>query len=157
MKKIILLTLLLLSSLILSQNTVTKSIEIPIAQIPEIYKGLKQSDYLKSRLQKTETALSSANNLISEQDKALELSRNIISSKDEVIGTIQEVHKQDKIAGNERENQLKSDINILQGDLQLLQIDYKNKQRKKFWNGIKIGGISVAVLGAAGLIWFNNR
>lgn len=148
--------LLLLSSLILSQNTVTKNIEIPVSQIPEIYKGLKQTDYLKSRLQKTEMALSSANNLISEQDKALELSKSIIISKDEVIGTIQEVHKQDRIASNERENQLKIDLSVLQGNLQLVQIDSKTKQRKKFWNGIKIGGISVAVLGTVGIILLNN-
>lgn len=146
-----------MSSLILSQNTVTKNIEIPAAQVPEIYKGLKQNEYLKARLQKTETTLSSANDLISEQDKALELSKNIIKSKDEVLGTIQEVYKQDKIAGAERENQLKIDVSYLKNEVEVIKLESKKEQRRKFWNGIKIGGVSVAFIGAAGLIWINQR
>lgn len=141
--------------MILSQNTATKS--IPEVQIPEIYKGLKQNEYLKIRLQKTETALSSANQLINEQDKALAVGKTLLNAKDEAIGTMQEISKQEKIVAEERENQLKIDISMLKTDIDRIEIESKSKQRKKFWNGIKIGGVSVAVLGAAGLIWFNNK
>ncbi|WP_284460772.1 hypothetical protein [Chryseobacterium sp.] len=108
-------------------------------------------------MQKTETALTSANVLINEQDKALAISKTIINAKDESLGTIQEVYKQDKIAGIERENQLKIDISYFKNEIEIMKIESKKNQRKKFWTGIKIGGVSVAILGAAGLIWLNNK
>ncbi|MGD1319525.1 hypothetical protein [Chryseobacterium sp. 2R14A] len=150
MKKIMLLMLLFLSSLILSQNTGTKNTnDIPIS---DVYKGLKQGEYLKDRLQKTEVTLKSAKELIIEQEKALDKCKVIISGKDEIIATKDEVFKQEKISAAERERQLKSDITILKGDYQILQIESKTKQRKKFWTGVIIGGVSVAVLGVTGLI-----
>ncbi len=141
--------------MILSQNTSTRS--IPEGQIPEVYKGLKQNEYLKARLQKTETALSSANQLISEQDKALAVSKSLITAKDEAMGTILEISKQDKIISEEREKQLNIDISYLQAQMAIERKEAKIKQRKRFWNGVKIGGVSVAVLGLAGLIWSNNQ
>ncbi|VEH19665.1 Uncharacterised protein [Chryseobacterium nakagawai] len=139
----------------LSQNTNTRSIQE--GQIPEVYKGLKQNEYLKIRLQKTETALSSANQLITEQDKALTVSKSLLTAKDEAMGTVLEISKQDKIVSEEREKQLNFDISYLQTQVEIVRKESQIKQRKRFWNGIKIGGVSVAVLGAAGLIWFNNR
>lgn len=150
MKKIMLLMLLSASSTIFSQHTGTGN--IPEAQIPEIYKGLKQADYLKVRLQKTETTLNSANALIEEQEKALSASKNLLSSKDQIIATKDEVLQQEKAAASERENQLKADVSLLQNNYKILEIDFKNKQRKKFWNGVKIGGVSVVVLGAVGVL-----
>ena len=155
MKKIMLLILLSVSSSIICQNTGTKS--IPETQIPEIYKGLKQNDYLKIRLQKTETALLSANQLINEQDKALSVSKTLLNAKDEAMGTMREISMQDKIAASERENQLNMDISSLKTEIDLVKKEAVIKQRKRFWNGVKIGGVSVAVLGAAGLIWLKNR
>ncbi len=141
--------------MILSQNTNTRS--IPEGQIPEVYKGLKQNEYLKTRLQKTETALSSANQLINEQDKALSVSKSLLTAKDEAMGTVIEISKQDKIAAEERENQLNIDISYLKNQLEVSRKEFEIKQRKRFWNGVKIGGVSVAVLGTAGLIWLKNR
>ncbi|WP_175627256.1 hypothetical protein [Chryseobacterium sp. JV274] len=155
MKAITLILLLLVSNLILSQNTNTRS--IPEGQIPEVYKGLKQNEYLKTRLQKTETALSSANQLINEQDKALSVSKSLLTAKDEAMGTVIEISKQDKIAAEERENQLNIDISYLKNQLEVSRKEFEIKQRKRFWNGVKIGGVSVAVLGTAGLIWLKNR
>ena len=146
--------LLFLSSLILSQNTGTKNInDIPVA---DVYKGLKQGEYLKDRLQKTEVTLNSAKELIAEQEKTLNKSKEIIASKDEIIATKDEVLEQEKASSAEREKQLKYDISLLQGDYKVLEIESKSKQRKKFWSGVKIGGISVAVMGVAGLILLNN-
>lgn len=141
--------------MILSQNTNTRS--IAEGQIPEVYKGLKQNEYLKTRLQKTETALSSANQLINEQDKALSVSKNLLTAKDEAMGTVLEISKQDKIAAAERENQLNIDISYLQTQMEMVKKEAEIKQRRRFWNGVKIGGVSVAVLGVAGLILMNNN
>ncbi|WP_126358689.1 hypothetical protein [Chryseobacterium gleum] len=155
MKAITLILLLLMSNLILSQNTNTRS--IAEGQIPEVYKGLKQNEYLKTRLQKTESALSSANQLINEQDKALTVSKNLLTAKDEAMGTVLEISKQDKIAAEEREKQLNIDISYLQTQMEVVKKEADIKQRKRFWNGVKIGGVSVAVLGVAGLILMNNN
>lgn len=141
--------------MILSQNTNTRNIQE--GQIPEVYKGLKQNEYLKTRLQKTETALSSANQLINEQDKALTVSKNLLTAKDEAMGTVLEISKQDKIAASERENQLNIDISYLQTQMEMVKKEAEIKQRKRFWNGVKIGGVSVAVLGVAGFILMNNN
>ncbi|EFK36785.1 Uncharacterised protein [Chryseobacterium gleum] len=141
--------------MILSQNTNTRS--IAEGQIPEVYKGLKQNEYLKTRLQKTESALSSANQLINEQDKALTVSKNLLTAKDEAMGTVLEISKQDKIAAEEREKQLNIDISYLQTQMEVVKKEADIKQRKRFWNGVKIGGVSVAVLGVAGLILMNNN
>ena len=155
MKKIIFLMLLLVSSLIFCQNTSIKN--IPETQIPEIYKGLKQNEYLKNRLQKTENALSNANQLINEQDKAITVSKSLLTAKDEAMGTIVEISKQDKIIAEEREKQLNIDISYLQAQMEIVKKEAEIHQRKRFWNGLKVGGVSVAVLGVAGLIWFNNQ
>ncbi|WP_171006321.1 hypothetical protein [Chryseobacterium sp. 2VB] len=155
MKAITLILLLLMSNLILSQNTNTRS--IPEGQIPEVYRGLKQNEYLKTRLQKTESALSSANQLINEQDKALTVSKNLLTAKDEAMGTVLEISKQDKIAAEEREKQLNIDISYLQTQMEVVKKEADIKQRKRFWSGVKIGGLSVAVLGVAGLILMNNN
>ena len=141
--------------MIFCQNIGTKN--IPELQIPEIYKGLKQNEYLKDRLQKTETALSSANQLINEQDKALAVNKTLLNAKDAAIGTMLEISKQDKIASEEKEIQLNIDISNLKSEIDLIKKEAGIKQRKRFWNGIKIGGVSVAVLGVVGLIWINNN
>jgi len=139
-----------MSNLIFSQNTATRNISE--AQISELYKGIKQNDYLKLRLQKTESTLNSANELISEQEKAITAGKMLLKAKDEIIATNQEILKQQKTGSLERENQLKSDIGILKGELSILEIQSKKTARKKLWTGIKIGGVSVAVLGAVGLL-----
>jgi hypothetical protein len=147
--------LLLVSSLILSQNTNTGN--IPASQIPEIYKGLKQNEYLKVKLQKTEAALSSASNLISEQEKAIAVSKTMIKSKDEIIGTIQGVAKQDQAAADERENQLKSDITMLRSDIEIMELINKNDQKKKFWGGVRTGIIGTVVAAAIAILVVSNN
>lgn len=141
--------------MILSQNTNTRS--IPEGQIPEVYKGLKQNEYLKTRLQKTESALFSANQLINEQDKAITVSKTLLNAKDEAMGTMLEISKQEKIAAEEREKQLNFEITSLRSEIDLVKNSSEIKQKKWFWNGVKIGGVSVAVLGVAGFIWLNNK
>lgn len=95
--------------------------------------------------------------MISEQDKAITVSKTLLNAKDEAMGTMMEISKQDKIVAKEREKQLNIDISSLKSEIDLIKNSSEIKQRKRFWSGIKIGGVSVAVLGVAGLIWFNYK
>ncbi|MEG0848490.1 MAG: hypothetical protein RSE50_00895 [Myroides sp.] len=149
MKKIMLLMLLCLSSLILSQNTNTKNIEIPESQLKEIYKGLKQGEYLKVRLDKTEKALKDASDLITEQKSALENSSTLVKAKDQMLKNNEEMFSQEKTIYDSR-------ISILQADYKILQETSKADARRKMWNGIKIGGVSVAILGVGAFLLINK-
>lgn len=143
------MTLLCLSSLILSQNTSIKNIEIPESQVKEIYKGLKQGEYLKVRLDKTEKALKDASDLIIEQKSALESSSSLVKAKDQMLKNNEEIFSQEKIIYDSR-------ISILQADYNILQETSKIGARKKMWSGIKIGGVSVAVLGIGAFLLINK-
>lgn len=141
--------LLCLSSLILSQNTNTKNIEIPESQLKEIYKGLKQGEYLKVRLDKTEKALKDASDLITEQKSALENSSTLVKAKDQMLKNNEEMFSQEKTIYDSR-------ISILQADYKILQETSKADARRKMWNGIKIGGVSVAILGVGAFLLINK-
>ena len=90
--------LLLLSKQIFCQSTVTKNIEIPVQQVTELYKGLKQNEYLKTRLQTTENTLKSADKFILEQEKSIESAKSIIVAKDDKAT--------DELAGKQEQSQL---------------------------------------------------
>lgn len=141
--------LLLMSNLIFCQNTNTKSISFPESQVKEIYKGLKQGEYLKSRLDKTEKALKDASNLIIEQKSALENSEALIKAKNDLIKNNEEIFSQQKTIYD-------SQISILQTDYKILQQDSKAEAKKKMWTGIKIGGVSVAILGVGAFLIINR-
>lgn len=143
--------LLLTSNLIFCQNIDTKNIkvEIPQSQVKEIYKGLKQGEYLKVRLEKTEKTLQNASELIDEQKSALETSSTLIKAKDQMIANNEEIFSQEKIIYD-------SQITSLQADYKILQQTSKAEARNKFWNGIKIGGISVAILGLGAFLLINR-
>ena len=156
MKKILLAGLLIASNLTSSQSTSTQNIDD--SQVKEIYKGLKQNEYLKLRLQKTDNALTSAQNLINEQEKSISSFKNLANSKDQIISNLEEVRKQELNISRERETQLKADINILEGDLKVMEIEAKIKQRKRFWGGVKIGVVGTLVAGAvAGFLIMNSK
>lgn len=131
------------------QNTNTKSIEIPESQVKEIYKGLKQGEYLKVRLDKTEKALKDASDLITEQKSALENSASLVKAKDQMLKNNEEIFSQEKVIYDSR-------ITSLQADYKILQETSKKEARKKMWNGIKIGGVSVAVLGLGAFLLINR-
>ena len=137
--------LLLISSLFICQNTNTANIKcIPETQIPEIFKGLKQGEYLKARLEKTEKIVNESQLLISEQKSIITKQNQIIIEKDNLIANNSFISDQEKILKE-------SEISVLKADFKILQIESKKTSRKKFWNGVKIGGVSVAVLGVAGI------
>lgn len=132
-----------MSNLCLSQNTNTNLTNCySDAQISEIFKGLKQNDYLKMRLDKTEVSLANADKVIKEQKTAIDTQTEIITIKDNLIKG--EVAK----CGKEKEV-LSANIEILNNTIEIMKIDAKKEGRRKFWNGVKVGGISVGVLGGA--------
>lgn len=141
--------LLLMSNLIFCQSTDTKNISFPESQVKEIYKGLKQGEYLKVRLDKTEKALKDASDLITEQKSALENSASLVKAKDQMLKNNEEIYSQEKVIYDSR-------ITSLQADYKILQQTSKEEARKKMWNGIKIGGVSVAILGVGAFLLINR-
>ena len=127
--------LLLLSSQLISQTTNTKPTNcLSDAQISKIFKGLKQGEYLKVRVEKAEETLFSANKVIDEQTY-------IITNKDKVIG-IKDALYTSLVFQNKMDMEIKdSQIDKLNETMKVNEKIYKSKERKKFWSGIKIGGV----------------
>lgn len=118
-------------------------------QIAEIYKGLKQGEYLKVRVQKTEGVLTEATLLIAEQKTAIAQSKEIINTKDVIIDNLNfQILKEKEIAEAEKEQ--------LNNMLKAKDIVIKAEGKKKFWNGVKIGGISVGIAGVAAILLLNK-
>lgn len=126
---------LLINKLSYSQNTNTKLTNCySDVQVSEIFKGLKQNEYLKTRLAKTESVLKDADNIIDKQKETINTKNEIIIGKSEIIDNlnkemiIEEEIKQSQI--EQLNNEILFEIN--QGD---------KKARKSFWKGAKTGGI----------------
>lgn len=140
------------SKLILSQTTSTSQSEptkcIPVSQITEIYKGLKQNDQLEKLYHSAQETIDNGNALIASQRKMNAKLSEESEAKSEVINNLKDLVKQ---------NQTLCDIQkeSLQSEIKFLNEDKKKQSRKSFWNGVKIGGISVVVLGAAAFILIN--
>ena len=126
-----------------AQNTAnTNGTFIPDSQVTELYKIVKQNDYLKMRLDKTEKSLESADKVINEQKSSIATQSEIIKVKDKLIaGEVAKCAKEKEV--------LTANIGILNNTIDIMKIDAKKDKRKSFWNGVKVGGISVAVIGGA--------
>lgn len=141
-----------MSNLSLSQTTNTQNTNgkyLNDTQIAEVYRGLKQGEFLKIKLKKTEEVLDNANNLITQQKQNINKLTEISQTKDEVINNLQFQIDNNKEISEAQKEQLNNTI-------ALMTLEYKKEKRKRFWNGVKIGGISVAVLGA-GAIYFLTK
>lgn len=140
--------LLLANNLIFSQSINTPPTKcFSEAQVNEIFKGLKQGEYLKTRLDKTEKTLDDAKNLITEQASVNNKYQNLITLKDETISNNQFICNQEK--------EIK-DLNIkqLQAEIEIIKKQSKKVNKQNFWKGAKIGGVVgiVATLTAVVLI-----
>ena len=142
--------LLLVSNLVFSQNSSTNRTNCySDAQVSEIFKGLKQNDYLKLRLDKTEKSLNNADNVINEQKTRINTQNDLLTVKDKLIaGEIAKCAKEKEV--------LNANIEVLNNNISIMKIDNKKENRKKFCSGVKVGGVSVAVLGAAAFVILNN-
>lgn len=127
--------LLILNSQLISQTTNTNLIKcFPQSQVNEIFKGLKQGEYLKIRVDKAEQTLVSADKIIEEQKSIIINKDKVIDIKDTLYKSLQYQNGLDMEIKNTKIDQLNETIKV-NGDI------YKSEKRKKFWSGIKIGGV----------------
>lgn len=140
------------SKLILSQSINTSQSEptkcIPISQVTEIYKGLKQNEQLKKLINSAQETIDNSNTLIASQRKLNDKLTEESNAKSELIKNLKDLNAQDKVLCDIQKESFQSEIKFLNQEK-------KRQSRKSFWNGVKIGGISVVVLGAATLIFLN--
>ena len=136
--------LLLLNSQLISQTTNTKPTNcLSDAQMSEVFKGLKQGEYLKVRVEKAEETILSANKVINEQTY-------IITNKDKVIN-IKDALYTSLVFQNKMDMEIKdSQIDKLNETMKVNQKIYKSEKRKKFWSGVgygTAGGIIISIVG----------
>ena len=145
MKKNLLFLLLLMSSLVSSQITLTspsevKGLFIPKSQVEQVSKGLQQNEYLKNRVISAEKALSKADETIKAHEKDSEIDQKMINEQSKLITSL-------KNENLKLEELHLYEIKGLNAELELVKKSAIKNGRKKFWNGVKVGGISVTVLG----------
>ena len=137
-----------MSNMILSQNTNTANTNkkcIDDNQVTEIYKSLKQNDYLKIRLKKTEVVLDESNNIIKHQKDNIEKLNEIVKQNENSINLLNlKIDKEKEICENSKIQ--------FQEKIKLIEIENKKAGKKKFWNGFKVGGLTVGILGAATIL-----
>lgn len=134
-----------------AQNTQnTKGTFIPDAQVAELYKIVKQNDYLKKRLTAAENSLNDADKLINEYKvQRSKLDAVIALQGEELKSTTEMYGKQIEV-----KNMQLTDLNR--------QLEEANKQskktaRKKFWNGFVVGGVTVGIIGTGTLIYLISK
>lgn len=140
-----------MSSLVSSQITVTspskvEGLFIPKSQVNQIAKGLQQNEFLKNRVISAEKTLSKANETIKAYEKDSETNQKIIKEQDKLITNL-------KNENLKLEELHLYEIKNLNAELEQVRKSSIKNGRKKFWNGVKIGGVSVAILGAATILF----
>ena len=134
----------------MSQDTNTKNSKcFTTEQLSEVYKGLKQGEYLKVRITKTEEVLEEANEIMSQQKQAMAQYGEIVKNKNLVIENLNfqiEKEKEICLAGKEQLNNI----------IKINEIVLKTESKRKFWNGVKIGGLTVGIAGVATILLLNN-
>lgn len=114
-------------------------------QISEIFKGLKQGEYLKNRLKKTEIVLDESNNIIKQQKENIKQLNEIINQNQNQINLL-------NIKFDKSNEIFESSKIQFQEKIKLLEIENKKEKRSKFWNGFKIGGLTVGILGVTTIL-----
>lgn len=123
---------------------------IPDAQVTELYKIVKQNDYLKKRTTTAEKALNDANKLINEyKTQRSKLDAVIALQSEELKKTTEMYGKQIEV-----KNLQLTDLNQ---QLEQSYIDAKKQGKKKFWKGFTIGGITVGIIGTGTAIYFLTK
>lgn len=124
--------------MILSQN-----ISISQSQLNEIYKGLKQNEYLKDLNAKSSEALKASEKIVKEQSAQITKLKDALAKSEEINGTQTEISAQEIAL---RENEIKRLTDVA-----------KHQGKKKWKSGFMVGSISVAVIGAATTIFIISR
>ncbi len=119
-------------------------------QLDNIYKGLKQNEYLKIRVKKAEQTLADAESVIHNQQSIIAKQNDLIIAKDEYLENQKFLFSQELEIKNVEIKRLE-DVAIE------MKAIHKRENRKQLWKGIKIGGITVGVLGAATAIYLITK
>lgn len=145
--------LLFASSMTLSQtqNTQnTKGTFIPDSQVTELYKIVKQNDYLKTRNATAEKALNEANKMINEYKAQRSKLDALIALQSEELKTTSEMY-------GKQINVKNMQLSDLSRQLEEVTKQGKKTARKKFWNGFAIGGVTVGIIGTATAIYLITK
>ena len=139
----------MISKPIICQTTNMKLSEptkcIPVSQVNEIYKGLKQNEQLKKLFNSAQETIENSNSLIASQKQLSAKLTEESEAKSQVITNLKDLNEADKkLCDIQKES--------LQSDIKYLETQSKRDSRRSFWNGVKIGGFSLAVIGAVGFV-----
>lgn len=139
------------TTLFQAQNTqTTNGTFIPDAQVTELYKIVKQNDYLKKRLTATEKTLNDATKMNDEYKVLKGKLESVIKLQNEELKKTSEAHNK----AIEIKNAQMMDINR---QLEESYTDAKKQGRRKFWKGFAIGGVTVGIIGTGTAIYFLTR
>ena len=128
------------SQVILTSPSKVEGLFIPKSQVAQIAKGLQQNEFLKTRLTSAEKALNKADEIIKAQEKDSELNKKMIDEQNKLIINL-------KNENLKLEDLHLYEIQSLNAELELVKKSAVKTGRQKFWKGVKVGGISVVVLG----------
>lgn len=133
----------------MSKLSLSQSIDIRLMNNTEnIYKGLKQNEYLKDRLTKTIKNLDSCNRLNLEYEKFLGRKEEILYKQTLLIKNLEE----DKSLEIQlRENNIKA-LEVLNSDLKK---EVVRKSKNNFLKGMGVG-IGIGVISIASLLIINH-
>lgn len=133
------------SQVILTSPSKVEGLFIPKSQVAQVAKGLQQNEFLKTRLTSAEKALSKADEIIKAQEKDLELNKKIINEQNKLIINL-------KNENLKLEELRLYEVQGLNAELELVKKSAIKTGKQKFWKGVKIGGISVAILGGVAAV-----
>lgn len=133
-----------MSNLILSQATVTP--QLTDTQLENVYKGLKQNEYLKVRVKQAEKTLDEAEKVMDNQKATIAKQNELVLAKDRYLDNYK----------RQSELQLQSkDVEI--DRLNSVIVETKKDNRRQLWKGIRIGGITVGVLGGVAALYLITK
>ena len=143
-----------MNSLVSSQITLTspsevKGLFIPKSQVEQVSKGLQQNKYLKNRVISAEKALNKANETIKAHEKDSEIDQKMINEQSKLITSL-------KNENLKLEELHLYELKGLNAELELIKKSAIKNGRKKFWNGVKIGGLTVGIAGVVTILLLNN-
>lgn len=128
------------SQVILTSPSKIEGLFIPKSQVAQIAKGLQQNEFLKTRLTSAEKALNKADEIIKAQEKDSELNKKMINEQNKLIINL-------KNENLKLEELYLYEIQGLNAELELVKKSAAKTGKQKFWKGVKVGGVSVVVLG----------
>ena len=139
------------TTLFQAQNTpTTKGTFIPDSQVTELYKIVKQNDYLKKRNETAEKALNEANKMLIEYKSQRSKLDTVIALQSEELKTTSEMYGKQIEVKNMQLTDLSRqlDESVKQG---------KKTSRKKFWKGFAFGGVTVGIIGTATVFYLITK